>query len=208
MHKTEEAMQLRYPPTDFKPLTIEGGGFVEFGDLFRRLRSRWVKVEFLQKYDETGFDAYSAYLNGDNALAASLVSRYVKGQQVYVHAREYDVEMVRIRVYQVPLSDYLVNYEFHAYVADVEMGEHIFAVDWERVSELIEQTGVSDFLIFDDWAVVALIYDEASGVVQEARLVSDAKEIAKYAVLSEKLLEAAEPLADSKFAAHVQEASR
>jgi hypothetical protein len=199
--------QLSYPPSNFEPLTIRGGGFAEFGDLFRRLRRRWVKVEFLQKYDETGSDAYAAHLRGDHATAAVLVTQDVKGQWVYNHAREHDVEMVRIRVYRTPLSDYLVNFEYHAYVADMEMGEQIYALDWERASELINQTGVSDFLIFDDWAVVALLYDEASGVVQEARLISDPQEIGMYIALSDKLLQASEPFDDSKFTALVRESS-
>lgn len=45
-------------------MTIDGGGFTEFGELFRQLRSHWVKVEFLQEYDETGSKAYESFIRG------------------------------------------------------------------------------------------------------------------------------------------------
>lgn len=188
-----------YPPTDYRPLTIEAGGFVEFGDLFRGLRTRWVKVEFLQSYDETGSEAFEAYLRGDDELAASLVARDVKAQWVYEHAREFDVDMVRIRVYQTPLSSYLSNFEYHAYLADEEMGESVFVVHWDKIADLIEQTGISDFLVFDDTAVVALVYDVPSGTIREARLVTEPSEVGRYLGIVDQLMEAGEPLANSPY---------
>ena len=39
-------------------------------------------------------------------------------------------------------------------------------------SDLIERSRASDFLVFDDWGVVALLYGD-DGAVREARLVTD-----------------------------------
>ena len=55
---------LNYPPQNYQDMTIDGGGFTEFGELFRQLRSHWVKVEFLQEYDETGSKAYESFIRG------------------------------------------------------------------------------------------------------------------------------------------------
>lgn len=190
-----------YPPEQYEALTIDGGGFAEFDELFKQLRRRWVKVEFLQHYDETGSEAFEAHLRGEREKAAEMVSKGVKAQWVYDHARAHDVSMIRIRVYKVPLTDYLSGFEYFAYVADEEMGERVYALDWELAAGLIDQTRVSDYLIFDDRAVVALLYDEASGIVQEARLVTDGREVQAYVALTSGLLELAEPLRQSRFAA-------
>ena len=107
--------------------------------------------------------------------------------------------MMRVRVYRVPLSDYLSKFEYHAYVADEEMGEQILTVNWADVEDLIARTGVSDFLIFDDWGVVALLYDEPTGRVHEARLISDPSEIHAYTELATELMDAAQPLEHSEF---------
>jgi len=195
---------LTYPPKEYSSLTIAGGGFAEFGELFARLRRRWVKVEFLQYYDESGSLAFDAFLNGDFEVAAQTVARDVKEQNVYDVARENGVSMVRVRVYRVPLSDYLSKFEYFAYIADEEMGEQVFTVNWESVEGLIRNTGVSDFLIFDDWGVVALLYNESTGQVREARLVSDPSEIRAYSALAEKLIDTGEPFKEGEFAAIVE----
>lgn len=194
----------RYPPVDYQPLTISGGGFTEFGDLFRRLRRRWVKVEFQQAYDETGSEAFAAHLDGRHDQAAELVKRDVKAQWVYDHAREHGVEMTRIRVYEEPLTSYLALFEYHAYVADHEMGERLYAVARPRASDLIERSRASDFLVFDDWGVVALLYGD-DGAVREARLVTDAPEVATYESLVGLLLERSEPLFGGRFEASAVE---
>lgn len=193
-----------YPPANYQPLTISGGGFMEFGDLFRKLRHRWVKVEFLQSYDETGSEAFAALLAGRYEEAAELVKRDVKAQWVYDHAGQHSVDMIRLRVYKEPLTDYLALFEYHAYIADHEMGERLYAVEWSRVSDLIDGSGASDFLVFDDWAVVALLYSD-DGIVQEARLVTDRPEVANYEKLVQLLLERAEPLVGGRFEAHAIE---
>lgn len=190
-----------YPPTAFRPLTINGGGFEEFAELFGRLRKRWIKVEFVQSYDETGSEAYSAHLKGEHQLAATLVRNDVKGQWVYDHARQHGVQMIRIRIYRAPLTDYLAHFEYHAYLADEEMGEAIYTVEWDKAAKSLLGAHVSDFLVFDDWAAVALLYDESSGTVEEARLVEDPREVQSYISLSESLLKLAEPLRSGRFAA-------
>ena len=57
--------------------------------------------------------------------------------------------MTRIRVVKYPISRYLLRFEYHAYVADEEMGEQIFVVPWSEISDVISKTGISDYLVFD-----------------------------------------------------------
>ena len=114
---------LKYPPQNYKSMTIDDGGFAEFGELFRQLRSHWVKVEFLQEYDETGSKAYESFIRGDYDDAKRRVTKDVKSQWVYEHSKQYNVSMTRIRVVKYPISRYLLRFEYHAYVADEEMGD-------------------------------------------------------------------------------------
>ncbi len=191
---------LKYPPQNYQSMTIDGGGFTEFGELFRQLRSHWVKVEFLQEYDETGSKAYESFIQGDYDDAKRRVTKDVKSQWVYEHSKQYNVSMTRIRVVKYPISRYLLRFEYHAYVADEEMGEQIFVVPWSEISDVISKTGISDYLVFDGEKVVALLYDEHSSTVQEARLVESQKEVARYIAMTQFLLERSVPLKQSELA--------
>lgn len=188
-----------YPPENYSPLTISGGGFTEFGELFGLLRKRWVKVEFLQYYDEGDSEAFEAFLRGDFDLAAQRVAEDVKSQTVYDVARQHDVSMIRVRVYRLPLTNYLSKFEYHAYIADEKMGETILTVNWSSAEDLIASTGVSDFLLYDDWGVVTLLYDEPTGRVHEARLVTEVSEVSAYVDITEHLINIAQPLRHSEF---------
>lgn len=187
-----------YPPTDYLPLNVTGGGIREFMQLFRQLRRRWVKVEFLQEYDESGFSGYEAFKRGYYEEAARLVREMVKSQdEIYSHARRYRVAMTRVRVCRLPLSSYLLNYEFAAYRADIECGEDIRFIDEREISDLIAETGISDFLVFDDEKVVALIYDLASSTLREARLVERPELVEQYVQVADRLIALSTPMLNS-----------
>ncbi|MFD2356718.1 DUF6879 family protein [Nonomuraea ferruginea] len=162
----------------------------DFMAFFRDLRRSWVKVECLQEYDESGFSAYDAFRNGDYDEAARRVREMVLGQrELYGHAVEHGIAMTRIRVCELPLSPYLEHYEFAAYLADIECGEEIRLVEAVDVRPLLDETGISDFVLFDRERVIALIYDKRSASLREARLVEDAELVHAYAAVTDELME-------------------
>jgi len=187
-----------YPPTEYSPLTVVGGGIGEFGELFGELRTRWVKVECLQEYDESPFEGYLAFRRGDYAEGQRLVQELVRSQtEFYSLAQERNVPMVRVRICDLPLSPYLVHYEMAAYLAAVECGEQIRLVDSADVADLLARTGISDYLLFDDRKVVALLYDEDTARLREARLVEKPELVARYVELSDELIDRSTPLLES-----------
>src|SRR5438094_7043494 len=112
-----------YPPEPSKNLTIENHGIKEFGSLFDELKSQWIKVEFMQEYNESGRPAYDTFKRGDYEKAASLV-RSTVARQTYMYdlASKKNLTLSRIRVYETPLSSYLRHYEIHAYLEDIKQG--------------------------------------------------------------------------------------
>jgi len=187
-----------YPPAEYSRLTVADGRVEEFGALFNELRTRWVKVERLQEYDESPFEGYLAFRRGDHAEAQRLVREMVKSQtEFYSLVRERGISMVRVRICDLPLSPYLVHYEMAAYLADAECGEDIRLVDSADIADLLAQTGVSDYVLFDDRRVVALLYDEDTARLREARLVEDPELVARYVALSDELINRSAPLLDS-----------
>ncbi len=187
-----------YPPSEYSPLSIESGGVDEFATFFGALRSRWVKMEFLQEYDESGFEGYEAFRAGRFDDAARLVQEMVKGQtEVYAHARKHDVDMIRIRVCELPLSPYLLHYEIPAYLADIECGEQIRFIDVDDVRDILDETGVSDYVVFDDSRVTALIYDPRNARLKEARLVDSPPLLRAYIEVTEELIRRSTPMLES-----------
>ncbi|WP_326637895.1 hypothetical protein OG884_28385 [Streptosporangium sp. NBC_01755] len=187
-----------YPPAESTGLSTTDGHVDDFGRFFNELRSRWVKVERLQEYDESDFEGYQAFKNGDFATARKLVQEMVRGQEeIYTLARQRDISMVRIRICDLPLSSYLVNYEIPAYLADIECGEDIRFINSRDIQQLLSDSGISDYVLYDDTRVVALIYDEATARVREARLVDSPALVTRYAELSDELIERSVPMLES-----------
>lgn len=187
-----------YPPTKYRRLSTTAGGVDEFMTFFQSLRRSWVKAEFLQEYDESGFPGYDAYKRGAYEEAAELVRDMVMSQrELYDHAAEQGVTMTRIRVCELPLSPYLRHYEFPAYRADIECGEDIRLVAVADIRRLLDKTGISDFVLFDRERVIALIYDVRSGLLREARLVEDVQLVRAYVELTDELVRKSVPMLQS-----------
>ncbi|MFI7454717.1 DUF6879 family protein [Nonomuraea sp. NPDC049714] len=187
-----------YPPTKYRRLSITAGGVDDFMKFFTGLRTSWVKIEFLQEYDESGFAGYDAFKNGNYDEAATLVREMVMGQrELYGYAAEHKISMTRIRVCELPLSPYLKHYEFAAYLADIECGEDIRLVRAADVSRLLDDTGMSDFVLFDHRRVIALIYDLHTGSLREARLVEDTELVRAYSAVADELTRVSVPMLQS-----------
>jgi len=165
---------------------------------FRAVRKCWVKIEFLQRYDESGSAGYDAFMKGDYGEAAARVREMVASQQeLYAHATDRQISMIRIHVCELPLSSYLKNYEFAAYLADIEHGEDIRLVDAADIRQLLDETGISDFVLFDRERLIALIYDLDAGTLKEARLVEDAALVDAYSAMADELMKASTPMLQS-----------
>jgi hypothetical protein len=76
-------------------------------------------------------------------------------------------------------------------------GEEIRFVDSVEIADLLESTGLSDYLLFDDRTVVALVYDEATGRLRQALRSDHLKAIRTYRDISEELLQRSVPMPDS-----------
>jgi hypothetical protein len=173
-------------------------GHVEgFWELFSCLRRRWVKVELLQEYDESDSIAYRKFKEGDHEAAARLVAEFVRSQrEIYELARERKLEMIRIRVFVLPLTDYLRYYEIPAYESDVECGEKVFFLQDTQATDILGR-GLTDYVLFDDERVLILHYEKSTSTLREARLAEGSRTVGKYMEITEKLLERSVPMHQS-----------
>lgn len=189
-----------FPPPDSAPLATTDGRVDEFWRYFTELRSRWVKVERLQHYDESDSPGYQSFLRGDYDEARRLVQQMVREQDdpFFDFAREHGISMIRIRICDLPLGPYLVHYEIPGYVTVAERGPQIRFVDAEDISDLLASTGISDYVLFDETRVIARLYhDDDRGILREAHLVEDTPLVGEYVKVTEELIERSVPMHDS-----------
>lgn len=197
-----------YPPTKSRSISTTNGHTDDFDKFFNELRSRWVKVERLQEYDESDSAAYQAFRRGHYAEARALVQDMVRSQtDIYAHARRFGVAMIRIRICELPLSAYLVHYEIPAYLADIECGEDIRFVDSRLIGDLLTDSGISDYVLFDDKRVIALIYDPASATLQDVLLTEDQEVVRQYVEISNELIRRSIPMLESPIFEAIREGS-
>lgn len=195
-----------YPPANSRSISTTNGHTDDFDRFFNELRSRWVKVERLQEYDESDSAGYQAFERGDYAEARDLVQDMVKSQTgIYSHAQQFGVAMIRIRICDLPLSPYLVHYEIPAYLADIECGEDIRFVDSRLIDDLLTDTGISDYVLFDAKRVTALIYDLASATLQDVLLTEDQAVVQQYVEISDELIRRSVPMLESPIFEAVRE---
>jgi len=95
------------------------GEYLAPSDFSRRFRAAWdsasqrfFKMERRQSYNQTGDESYDAFVNGDLERARKLLREGVLTQcAMYSEALAKGLELVRLRLYEEPLSDYLRLYE-------------------------------------------------------------------------------------------------
>ncbi len=187
-----------YPPAEARSISSTNGHMDDFATFFSELRSRWVKVERLQEYDESDSAGYRAFRRGDYAEARKLVQHMIRSQtDFYSHARRFGVALIRIRICELPLSPYLVHYEIPAYLADIECGADIRFVDARLIDDLLTDSGISDYVLFDDKRVTALIYDLASATLRDMLLTEDPTVVRQYVEISDELIRRSVPMLES-----------
>lgn len=136
------------------------GGFQHaFGEAWRRIDRRFLKVECWQSYQEAdGVRSQQAYKNGRPDLARELLRAEAQGDQpLYDEVNKRKLEFRRVRLIVLPLTGYL-RYELINYEIRRELGENI-----EFVAPPSPVTDYFDFLLFDEHT--ALIHDYGCGPV-------------------------------------------
>lgn len=187
-----------YPPAGSRSIGSTNGHVDDFQKFFDELLTRWVKVERLQEYDEPDSPGYHAFKRGDYREAGKLVQAMVKAQtEFYSRAREHGIAMIRIRICDLPLSPYLVHYEIPAYLADIECGEQVRFVDAKEIEGLLTETGLSDYVLFDDRRVTALVYDTGTATLQDALLAEHPEVVQQYVDVTEELIRRSTPMLES-----------
>ena len=172
----------------------------EFLDAFAKewssLTTRFVKVECLQTYDESDDPSYQAFIDGkiDDARAL-LKDAYESQRQFYLKAQESCVSLIRIRIVQYPISEYLA-WELEAYKIAASLGEEILVVDQFDLQRTGVVDRVHDFLLFDTRSLFVHDYDD-NGKFRGGHLIPTAKVIDRYEQIVEDLLQLARPLSEA-----------
>jgi hypothetical protein len=147
---------------------------------WKRSDHRFLKVERRQEYSEPDDPSYQAFERGDFAEAYDLVAKRLREQEsFYKPARDKGLELIRLRIVEFPLTDYLKCYELPSYRVSSELGEDIRITAIESVKSLLTALEVPDFLLFDSRCVLVNTYDP-NGSPNGALLVTDGATIRHY----------------------------
>lgn len=133
----------------------------EFRQAWSRLRSRFLKLECWQSYQEQP-DKLSqrAFRRGDIEQATALLRREAeKDRALYQDVQARGLDYTRIRVLQEPLTNYLA-YETVSYRIRASMGESIVVAVVDNSLQL-PNADLFDFLLFDRHT--ALVHDYGTG---------------------------------------------
>lgn len=167
----------------------------EFSKRFPDLRQLFFKLERRQSYSVVSEPYYAIWLSGKkkDAVAAWQTSEaFVREQRELVTpAISKGVRLVRVRVYQRPLSEYL-KYEFETYRISSKYGQEIRCVSSKRAAAAFARTNVADYVMFDDNAAIIDNHDE-NGTAKGGFLVQDQDELQELRRLRDELISLSEP---------------
>lgn len=129
----------------------------EFRAAWAALRSRFLKVEAWQSYQElAATGSQQAFQRGDLARARELLQQEAEQDRpLYEDIKRRGLEYARIRLVKQPWSDYL-RYELMAYEIRARMGENIVVVPTDPDVSL-PNAEFFDLLLFD--RDTALVHD-------------------------------------------------
>lgn len=129
----------------------------EFQQAWSSLRSRFLKVECWQSYQELATNrSQEHYRKGDLGRARELLREEAEGDRpLYEDVSKRGLDFARIRVVKEPLTDYL-RYELMSYQIRTEMGENVVVVTADPEVQL-PNSELFDLLLFD--RDVALVHD-------------------------------------------------
>jgi hypothetical protein len=141
---------------DARRLTLAEFG-AEFDYHSRRVRSRILKSETWQTYQEPDTESLRAYLDGNlGGLERLLEAEADADRDVYERVRRNGTPFIRLRAVKMPLVPYLA-YEMWNYVVRARRAETIEIADLSDDHRPLPNHSYFDFLLFDERA--ALIHD-------------------------------------------------
>jgi hypothetical protein len=154
---------------------------------------RYLKVERRQSYNQVGDASYERFARGDYGRASESLREALMGQEeMYRSARARGIRLVRLRLVELPLTDYLLRYEFPSYlVSQDELGEEILVATVGPEGRLDDL--LPDCIIFDHTVMYVNTYD-GCGRPAGAIRVDDAPTIDEHVGRAEALLEESLPL--------------
>lgn len=154
---------------------------------------RYLKVERRQAYNQVGDPSYEAFVRGEHRRAADLLRGILMQQEkMYSAARDKGVQLVRLRLVELPLSGYLQHYEFPSYlISQDELGEEISVATVESEGRLDDL--LPDCIIFDNTVMYVNTYD-GCGRPSGAIKVDDSQTINEHVERAEAFLKEALPL--------------
>jgi hypothetical protein len=159
-----------------------------------RLHRRFFKLERLQSYEESDNASFIAFQQGNVAKSLELIAdARAKDADFYIDGARRGLLDVRMRAVVLPLSRYL-SWEFQTYRVSSRWGERILIADITGAPRTSELWNSSDFLLFDDAAVLVHDYDPA-GVLHGGWLIEARESVEPYMRLASSFIDAAIPLA-------------
>lgn len=129
----------------------------EFRTAWSRLRSRFLKLETWQSYQELAANvSQEAFRQGNLDRVRRLLRAEAEGDRpLYQDVKQRGLDYARIRLIKEPLTDYL-RYELMSYQIRAEMGEPIVVVRTDPATPL-PNADLFDLLLFD--RETALVHD-------------------------------------------------
>lgn len=110
-------------------------------------------------------------------------------EPMYSAALQRGVQLLRLRLVELPLSDYLRYYEFPSYRISENLGERIYIKEIESTDSNLPP----DCIFFDDGVMYVNAYDGCGGLVGAVE-VTDKGEIASCRDRADRLLAEAKTL--------------
>ena len=169
----------------------------EFDRRFAMVRSQFFKLERRQSYDVTSDPYFRLWREGKKTQAIATWQRsadFIAEQAELVQpALARGVRLIRVRVYDEPLTEYL-KYEFETYRVSARLGQEIRCVKAADVRAAFALTDVADFVMFDDdFAIID--HHDAKGVAHGGYAIKDPKKLVELKTLRDLLIRRSAPCA-------------
>ncbi|WP_017540100.1 DUF6879 family protein [Nocardiopsis halophila] len=153
------------------------------------------KLERSQRFDESGDEAWEAYLAGDMGRAIAIFEgeRERLREQV-ARYRALGLRMRRLRVAEAPPSPYL-RWEMHSHRVFVESGYDIAVLDAEQIRSWERGRPLPETMVYGGRVVYQVLYDR-EWAPAGAKRIDDAALAVRVAAAIAGLYERAEPFMD------------
>ncbi len=150
--------------------------FKNFPEAWSNLKSKVLKLETRQIYDETGNQSYDTLVTKGLDESIELIPSVRECDvDLYNELKLKNIDFIRCRPVKIPLTLYL-RWEFECYVFNSNHGEQIYCLDYEKNESIFTSQAQHDFMVFDE--TIAFIHDyDKTGHIQGGWKVESKKNI-------------------------------